>query len=139
MVLGKWRPSLEAMPWRAFWPSDGERNWTPALDIMEKDDRFVVKAELPGMNEEDIDVSVTGDTLTIKGEKKAEEIVDGENYYHMERTFGSFMRSISLPSNVNSDKIEARYENGVLEIILPKTVELKPKKVKLTTKKKSEK
>ncbi|MDO8578993.1 MAG: Hsp20/alpha crystallin family protein [Dehalococcoidales bacterium] len=120
-------------------PSDGERGWTPALDIFEKDDRFVVKAELPGMKEDDIDVSVVGDTLTIKGEKKTEEEIDEEDYYHMERTYGSFLRSISLPSNVNADKIEAKYEDGVLEVSLPKIAEVKPKRVKVATKKKTEK
>lgn len=140
MVLERRRPSLDLLPWRSFWmPSDGERGWTPALDIFEKDDRFVVKAELPGMKEDDIDVSVVGDTLTIKGEKKTEEEIDEEDYYHMERTYGSFLRSISLPSNVNADKIEAKYEDGVLEVSLPKIAEVKPKRVKVATKKKTEK
>jgi HSP20 family protein len=119
MVLERRRPSLDILPWRSFWmPSDGERGWTPALDIFEKDDRFVVKAELPGIKEEEI---------------------DEKDYYHMERTYGSFFRSISLPSNVNADKIEAKFEDGVLEVSLPKTAEVKPKKVKVATKKKTEK
>ena len=140
MVLERWRPNLDLLPWRSFWmPSDGERGWTPALDIFEKNDRFIVKAELPGMKEDDIDVSVVGDTLTIKGEKKSEEEINEEDFYHLERTYGSFMRSISLPSNVNADKIEAKYEDGVLEVDLPKIAEVKPKKVKVAAKKKAEK
>jgi HSP20 family protein len=111
----------------------------PAIDVFEKDDKFVVKAELPGMKEEDIDVSVVGDTLTIKGEKKTETEVKEEDYYRCERSYGSFVRSIPLPSTVNADKIEANYEGGVLEVSLPKVAKVKPKKVKVSAKKKAEK
>lgn len=132
MVLERWRPSLDIVPWRYFrMPSDGERGWTPALDVFEKRGNFIIKAELPGIREEDIDLSIAGDTLTIKGEKKSENEIDEDDYYHVERLYGSFMRSISLPSNIDTDKIEAKYEDGVLEISLPKTAGIKPKKVKI--------
>jgi HSP20 family protein len=111
--------------------------WAPAIDVFEKDDKFVVKAELPGMKEEDINVSVVGDTLTIKGERKAESEAKEKDYYYCERSYGSFSRSLALPSNVDAQKIEANYEDGVLEISLPKIPEVKPKKVSVSAKKKA--
>jgi HSP20 family protein len=122
--------------WR--WPVE-ERGWMPAVDVFEKDDKFVVKAELPGMKEEDIDVSVVGDTLTVKGEKKTESEVKEENYYRCERSYGSFYRSIPLPSTVDASKIKADFEDGVLEVTLPKTAEVKPKKIAVSAKKKAAK
>jgi HSP20 family protein len=107
--------------------------------VFEKDNKLVVKAEIPGMKEEDIDVSVVGDTLTIKGERKAETEVKDEDYYRCERSYGSFFRSIPLPSAVDANKIEASYENGVLEVTLPKTAAAKRKKVKVAARKKAEK
>jgi len=103
--------------------------------MYEKEDKFVVKAELPGMKEEDVDVSVSDDTLTIKGERKAESEVKEENYYCCERFYGSFFHSIALPSNVDANKIEATYESGVLEVNLPKAAEVKTKKISISTKK----
>lgn len=136
MVLERWRPGWDVVPFRPFWlGSNGDKEFTPAIDIFEKDDKFIVKAELPGMKEKDIEVSVIGDTLTIKGEKEAESEIDEENYYRLERSYGSFARSISLPSNVNPDKIEANFENGILEISMQKFAEVKPKKVKVSAKK----
>jgi HSP20 family protein len=113
-----------------------EMGWVPAIDVFEKEDKFVVKAELPGMKEEDIDVSVVGDTLTIRGERKTESEVNEEDYYRCERSYGSFSRSIALPSSVDARKIEADYEDGVLEVTLPKAPEVKAKKVTVSAKKK---
>ncbi len=115
----------------------GERGWIPAIDVFEKDDKFVVKAELPGMKEEDIDVSVVGDTLTIKGEKEMETETKEEDYYQWERAYGSFYRAIPLPSTVDASKIEASYEDGVLEVTLPKAAEVKPKKITVSARKKA--
>jgi HSP20 family protein len=109
----------------------------PAVDVFEKEDKFVVKAELPGMKEEDIHVSVVGDTLSIKGEKKTETEVKEEDYYRSERSYGSFYRSIPLPSNVDADKIKASFEDGVLEVALPKSAKVKPKKIAVSAKKKA--
>jgi HSP20 family protein len=116
-----------------------ERGWMPAVDVFEKEDRFVVKAELPGMKEDDIDVSVVGDTLSIKGEKKTETETKDEDYYRCERSYGSFYRSIPIPSNVDADKIEASFEDGVLEVALPKSAKVKPKKIAVSAKKKAAK
>ncbi len=126
--------SLFPVIWRRF--STVEREWVPAIEMYEEEDRYVVKAELPGMKEDDMDVSVADDTLTIKGERSTENEVSEENHYCCERSYGNFSRSIALPSSVDAKKIKAHYEDGVLEISLPKTVEVKPKKVKVTTRKK---
>ena len=95
-----------------------------------------MKAELPGMKEEDIDVSLVGDTLTVRGERKAETEVQEEDYHCCERRYGSFVCSITLPSNVDVKNIGASYDDGVLEVSLPKAAEVKPKKIVVSTKKK---
>ena len=163
MTMERWRPGWGLTPWRpmreleeverrfedifgrSFLPTAWgrlpmeQRGWTPAIEVFEKEDRFLVKAELPGMKEEDIDVSAVGDTLTIKGERKAESEVKEEDYYCCERSYGSFFRSIALPSHVDAQKIEASYEDGVLEVSLPKIPEVKPKKIAVSAKKKASK
>jgi len=160
MVMERWRPRRGLVPWRPFRELEEmeryfedvfgqpslpaawrripmvEMGWAPAIEVFEKEDKFVVKAELPGMKEEDIDVSVVGDTLTIKGERKAGSEVKEEDYYCCERSYGSFSRSIALPSSVDAKKIEASYEDGVLEVSLPKAPEVKAKKVTVSAKKK---
>jgi HSP20 family protein len=127
------RPFLPAT-WRRF-PSE-EMVWSPAIDVLEKEDKFVVKVELPGVKEEDVDVSVVGNILTISGEKQAESEVKKKGYYYSESSYGSFSRSITMPSTVDTGKIEASYEKGVLGITLPKAPEVKPKKIKVASKKK---
>ena len=102
--------------------------WAPAMDVSERDGEVVVKAEIPGMNREDIRVSVKEDVLTISGEKKREEREEGENWHRVERTYGSFKRVLTLPS-VDSEKIEATYRDGVLEIRLPKHESAKPREI----------
>ena len=125
-----WLPSL--------WSRVPEaRAWVPDLDVFEKDGKFVVKAELPGMEEKDVDVSIEGDTLTIKGEKETEKEVKEEDYYRCERAYGSFFRSVPLPNSVDKDKVEANYNNGVLEVMLPKIDGKQPKKVKVAASKKT--
>jgi len=115
-------------------PTLGFGQWAPSLDIYEKEDHFVVTAELPGMKEKDIDVSIVGDTLTVKGEKKADTEVKKENYYRAERNYGAFWRSIALPVGVDAAKVEASYVDGVLTVTLPKTSGEKTKKVMITAK-----
>ncbi len=129
------RPFLPAL-WRRF-PLE-EMVWSPAIDVLEKEDKFVVKVELPGVKEEDVDVSVAGDMLTISGEKQAESEVKKKGYYYSESSYGSFSRSITMPSTVDAGKFEASYDKGVLEITLPKAPEVKPKKIKVAGKKKEE-
>lgn len=108
--------------------------WAPALEVYEKDDNFVVKAELPGIKKDDVDVSITGDTLTIRGQKKASTEVKDEDYYRCESQYGSFSRSVTLPAVVDAKKVDASYEDGVLEIHLPKAKEVVPNKVEIRVK-----
>lgn len=100
-----------------------------ALDVAEKEDGFVVKASVPGINPDDLDISLTNDVLTIRGEVKADNEVNEETYHLRERRFGTFMRSVTLPVPVQSDKVDAAYDNGVLTLTLPKAEELRPKKI----------
>ncbi len=157
MVLEKWRPGWGMRPWRPFreleemewrfgdvfgrlslptvWRQlPAEEGWAPPIEMFEKEDKFIVKAELPGLKKEEIDVTVVGDTITVKGERKTETEVKEENYYCCERSYGSFFRSVTVPTAVDANKIEASYENGVLEITLPKAPEVKPKKVDISVK-----
>jgi len=108
---------------------DGD--WAPAVDVYENDDKIVVKTELPGMTEKDIDVDITGDTLTIKGEKKKEEEKKDKHYHRLERVYGSFHRTVTLPGVAESAKAKASFKNGVLEIEVPKKEEAKPKRIKV--------
>ena len=105
--------------------------FSPSMDIFEEGDNVVVKAELPGMKKEDIEVSVTDHRMRISGEKKTEEKVEKKNYYWEERSYGSFSRSFQLPSEVQTDKVEAKFKDGVLEIRIPKTEEAKSKEKKV--------
>jgi len=100
-----------------------------ALDVSEMEDEFLVKASVPGMNPDDLEISFSGRTLTIKGETKSEEEKEGQRYHLRERRYGSFARSITLPAPINADSIEARYDAGVLTLHLPKTEEVKPKRI----------
>ena len=103
----------------------------PALDVYEQKDDLIVKAEIPGLAKDEIDISLEGNTLTIKGEKKKEEEVKEEDYYRCERTCGAFSRTVELPTDVHADKVKASFTNGVLEIRLPKTEEAKKNVVKV--------
>ena len=113
--------------------SDGEWSqpsmWGLAVDVVENQDEFIVKASVPGINPDDLDVSYSGDTLTIKGEIKSDEDVNGEQYHLRERRYGTFTRSISLPTKVKGEAIEASYKEGVLNLRLPKAEEVKPKRI----------
>lgn len=156
MTMERWRSRRGLIPWRPFggmlepqrifedlWPTRQslrwfpfeEMEWVPAIDMYEKDNNYLIKAELPGMKEEDVDVSVVGDRLVIKGEKKAETEVNEEDYYRNERSYGSFFRSMDIPPDADSDKIEASFENGVLVVTIPKTKEAKPKKIAVSAQK----
>jgi HSP20 family protein len=105
--------------------------WTPALDIYEDKDKYVMKAELPGMRNEDIDVSLDGNTLTISGERKQEEEKKEGDTYRSERFFGRFQRSVTLPARVDASKIQAAYKDGVLTVTAPKSEEAKPKQIEV--------
>src|ERR1700730_12698139 len=105
--------------------------WAPAVDIYETENELVVKADLPDVNPQDLDIRVEHNVLTIRGERKFEQKVNEDNYLRIERTYGSFSRSFSLPNTVNTEAIKADYKNGVLTVQLPKRAESKPKQVKV--------
>jgi HSP20 family protein len=105
--------------------------WAPAVDIYETPNELVVKADLPDMNEKDLDVRVENNLLSIRGERKFEKSVSEDNYLRVERTYGSFSRSFSLPNTVDAEAIQAEYKNGVLTVTLPKREESKPRQVRV--------
>lgn len=115
-------------PW---WPTLREDGFAPAADVTEDENHFTVHVDLPGMKQSDIDVTIDGSTLTIQGEKKRESEVNQDNYYRVERNYGKFSRSFTLPSSVDSSKIEANYKDGVLTISIPKTAEARSRKIRI--------
>ena len=106
----------------------------PAIDVSETDDQVLVKAVMPGVKPEDLDINISGNTLTIKGETKEEHEDKNGKYYHRECYYGNFARSITIPTDLKADKAEANLENGVLTLSIPKAEELKPKTIKVKTK-----
>ena len=155
MVMDVWRPRVyrslrpfeemerfmeESFPDRPFFRSIWRRvpgeelGWSPSIEMYDKDDSLFVKAELPGVKKEDVDISVTGDLLTIKGERKPPSDVKDEQYYRCEVCYGPFSRTISLPSSVKTDQIVAQYADGILEIHLPKAEEAMTKKIEIKSK-----
>jgi len=105
--------------------------WAPAVDIFETENELVVKADLPDVLEKDLDIRVENNTLTIRGERKFNSEVHEDNYLRVERAYGSFTRSFSLPNTVNTEGIHADYRNGVLTVRMPKREETKPKQIKI--------
>ena len=116
---------------RPFTLSLFSREIVPLVDLYEKNNKIEVKAELPGIKPEEVDLSVDGNLLTIRGEKRQENEVKEKDYYRLERSYGSFQRTVELPAAVKANEAKATYKNGVLEIELPKTEEEKKKKVKI--------
>ena len=139
---------------RAYWPALGlrdemdrifdtffgqtEEDWGtlagPLLDIAETEEAVMVKAELPGVAQGDLDVSITGNVLTIKGEKKHEAEENGKTYHRVERRYGTFHRSLQLGQQIDTAKVKAEFKDGVLKLTLPKAEEAKPKKLKIDVK-----
>jgi HSP20 family protein len=149
--LTTWRPLRELAPFREFermrremdrlWDSffeGGSRRrteeggeWLPSLDVAETKNELVVKAEIPGMDPKDIDISLSDGVLTIKGEKRQEKEEKEADYHLVERSYGSFIRLVQLPKEVQSDKISASYKDGILKISLPKSEEAKKREIKI--------
>jgi HSP20 family protein len=147
---------MEIIPWRPFgelssfrkemdrlWDRFGGETslsktfgdvWSPSVDISETKDNFVVKVELPGLETNDVNVSISGDILTIKGQKKTEEEEKDEHFHCVERYSGSFQRVFQLPSGVKADQIEANFDKGVLNVTLPKVEEAKKKEIEIKVK-----
>jgi HSP20 family protein len=116
------------------WPTEeglATSVWNPPVDVYETADSIVLKADLPEVNKDDVDISVQGNVLTIRGERKREQEVKEQNYYRMERSHGTFTRSFTLPGTVDAEKIEAGFTGGVLTVTLPKREESKPKQIRV--------
>ena len=109
----------------------GDRLWLPLVDMFETKDDLHVTFEVPGVREKEVNVSITGDLLTVKGERKWDKEQADESYHRLERVYGKFERSLALPVPVQADKVKASYRDGVLEIRLPKAEEIKPKEIKI--------
>lgn len=105
--------------------------WNPSVDIYENKDKLVLEAELPGLSPEDVDISIENNVLTIHGERKFEKKDDGDNFHRVERAYGSFTRSFTLPTTVSSENVEATFDNGVLHLSLAKREEAKPKRIEI--------
>jgi HSP20 family protein len=150
MAIERWRPITELMSLRQAMDKLFEDSFVrpsrtletlgevagPALDIYQTPGEIVVKAALPGVKPEDVSIDITGDTLTIKGDNKAEQEVKREDYLYQERRYGAFSRSVVLPSGLKSDKADATMEDGVLTLSIPKAEEVKPKAIKVKAKEK---
>lgn len=140
MVIARWDPfrdleELQDRVNRLFQERLGhgqaqERSWAPIVDVYENADSIVLLAELPGMRREDIDIEVTSDSLTIKGERKFLQ-EDGKNYVRVERPYGPFSRTFAINTPIDSQRVKASYRDGILEIVVPKSEETKPKKVEV--------
>jgi HSP20 family protein len=143
MDLARWEREMDRMmddcfgrKTRPWWPdrwfrTDELEIRAPPVDLFEEKDDIAVKAELPGMTKDDVEVNLTDHTLTIKGEKKKQEEIKEENYFRSERSYGSILRTLELPEDVHADKVKASFKNGILEVRLPKTEEAKSKEIKV--------
>jgi HSP20 family protein len=141
MTITRWSPMRELMGMHdhlnryfdeAFGSRQGELDygtWTPAVDLREEENHFVLHADMPGMKKEDIEVGVENNVLTIRGERKFESEINKETYHRIERAYGKFVRSFTLPSLVKTDAISASYKDGILEVVIPKAEESKPKRI----------
>jgi len=119
-------------PGQATPASAATRRWIPAMDLVETGDGYVLRADLPGLSDEDVTIEFQDDVLTVSGERKAEHEDRGEGYYRIERGFGVFSRSLTLPEGVDPDAVKAHFDRGVLEIRIPKPEERKPRKVSIS-------
>jgi HSP20 family protein len=108
------------------------RRWMPAMDLVESGEEFVLRADLPGMSEEDVNIEFEDGTLTVSGERKAEHQEEKEGYHRVERSFGAFSRSLTLPQGIDPEAVTASFDRGVLEIRIPKPEQRKPRKISIT-------
>ena len=151
MMITKWQPRFASLStWNPFEELAGFRrlfdepvagalrdgvltagDWKPLMDVVETKDGITLKVEVPGMKQEDINISLEDNTLTVKGERKHESEVNDEGYTRFERSYGTFQRSVALPPTVDAERVKATYKDGVLEIQLPKKEEARPKAIKV--------
>lgn len=144
MALIRWEPAREIASlqgdmnrlFNTFFatPGDGStqgRHWVPAMDLLEESEHFVLRADLPGLDEDDVKVEVEGDVLTLSGERKVEHREEQEGYYRIERSTGAFRRTLHLPEGVEPEGIDASFDRGVLEVRIPKPAERKPRRIEV--------
>ncbi|MEK7792939.1 MAG: Hsp20/alpha crystallin family protein [Candidatus Hydrogenedentota bacterium] len=151
MSLVRCSNGTELAPWNALrdienhfnrifgegWPefsSLGKRSWVPAIDLRENENAYVVDADMPGLKKEDIHLEVIDNVLTVRGERKESTEHKDKNVHRVERSYGSFQRSIDIPGGFEGDKVEAKFEDGVLRVTLPKRAELRPRQIKVEAK-----
>ena len=147
MEIVPWRPFGEVSSlrkemdnlWNHFlgetsFPGSVSREWMPSVDVSETEDKLLIKAELPGLDAKDVSVSLSGNLLTIKGKKKHEEEKKDEHFHSSERYYGSFQRSFRLPANIKTDKVDATFKKGVLQVALRKTEDSKKKEIEIKVK-----
>lgn len=140
MAIIRWDPFREMTNfedqvnrlWRGVADGKRQESWLPAVDVFDTKEAVVLKAELAGMKPDDIQIEVEDNVLTIKGERRFAEKVEEDRYYRIERRFGSFQRSLALPQGVKADDIQASYEDGILEVRVPKAEEEQPRKITVT-------
>ena len=118
-------------PLREMIPSLGAGGFVPAFDVKETKDAYIFKADLPGLKEDDIELSLTGDRLTVSGKREEERREETDRYYSFERSHGTFSRSFTLPAGIDADHVRAELKNGVLGVVVPKKPEIQPKKIEL--------
>jgi HSP20 family protein len=121
----RWDPFRELAPY----PTKEQLRFSPSFDVKETPEGFVFKADLPGIKEQDLEISLTGKRLNVTGKREVEERKEGEHFYSFERSYGSFSRTFTLPDGVQADKVHAELKDGVLTLMLPKKTEVKPKKI----------
>ncbi len=152
MALTRWKPERELSTWSPFGDlvnmqrelgrvfdnlfSDAKgdvfvADWAPRVDVMEQKDSYIIKAEMPGVNKDDVRITLHENVLSIRGEKKQEKEEKDVNYHRIERSYGTFERQFALPTGVKSDKIDASYKDGILTVPLPKVEEAKPKEIEV--------
>ena len=119
-------------PWRTDEPA-ATTSWSPSVDIFETEGEIVVKAELPGMDRKDIQLNLENNVLSLRGERKFQKETKDDNYHRIERSYGVFSRSFSIPATVDEERIRADYKDGVLKIVLPKKDQAKPKQIKIAS------
>lgn len=144
MAISRWSPMRELMSvhdqLNRFFDESVSRqgagefeygNWAPAVDLREEENHYLLQADMPGMKKDEIEVNVENNVLTIRGERRFEAEVKKETYHRIERAYGKFTRSFTLPSRVQADAIKATYKDGILEVLIPKAEESKPKKISI--------
>src|SRR3954452_7701590 len=115
----------------SLWETPAQRHWVPEMDLVESDDHYLLKADLPGMKQEDVSIEFNDGTLTISGERKAEYERKEKGFFRLERSFGKFSRSLTLPDGVDPDRIAAEFHDGVLEVTIPKPEQRKPRRIEV--------